>query len=51
MTTLAPSFLIGCSLFFAGNKDNHNILDGFEIRQDPTRDISVSCLGRLEKSP
>ena len=48
MTTLAPSFLIGSSLFLqvtriffilAGNEDNHNILYGFEIRQYPTKDL------------
>ena len=43
MTTLAPSFLIGSSLFFqvilSGNKDNHKISNGFEIRQDLTRDL------------
>ena len=33
MTTLTPSFLIGSSLFFAGNEDNHKTLDGFEIGQ------------------
>ena len=31
MTTLAPSFLIGSLFILAGNEDNHNILDGFEI--------------------
>ena len=53
MTTLAPSFLIGPSLFFqVTNEDNHNILDGFEIRQDPTRDTyELAALERLEKSP
>ena len=39
MTTLAPSFLIGSSLFFAGNKDNNNVSDGFEIGHDRTRDL------------
>ena len=39
MTTLAASIF---DLFFfnpAGIKDNHKILDGFEIRQDSTRDL------------
>ena len=49
MTTLATSFLIGSSLFLqvtrrfffilAGNEDYHKISDGFEIRQDQTRDL------------
>ena len=41
MTTPAPSFSIGSSLFFilSGDEDNHNILDEFEIRQDPTREL------------
>ena len=32
-------------IFFilAGNKDNHNISDEFEIRSDPTKDCEVSC--------
>ena len=39
VTNLAPSFLIGSSSFFAGNKLTHNIVDGFKIQQDPTRDL------------
>ena len=39
MTTLAPSFLTGSSFFLAGNEDNHNVSNGFEIQQDPTRDL------------
>ena len=44
--------LIGSSLFFqVTNEDNHNILDGFEIWQDPTRDTyELTALERLEKS-
>ena len=37
VTTLAPSFLI--FFILAGNKETHNISDGFEIQQDPTRDL------------
>ena len=33
MNTLAPSFLIGFSSFFAGNKDIHESLDELEFRQ------------------
>ena len=39
VTTLAPSFLIGSSSFLQATKKNHNSLDGFEIQQDPTRDL------------
>ena len=50
MTTLAPSFLIGSSLFLqvkrttkksilAGNEDYQKISNGFEIPQDWTRDL------------
>ena len=28
---------------FAGNKDNHEVLDEFKIRPDPTMDCGVSC--------
>ena len=51
MTTLAPSFLIGSSLFFAGSENNHNFLNGFEIQQDQTRAYELAALERLEKSP
>ena len=27
----------------AGNKDNHNISDGFEFQPDPTSDCGISC--------
>ena len=27
----------------AGNKDNHKVSDGFEIRLDQTSDYGVSC--------
>ena len=39
MATLAPSFLTGSYLFFAGNEDDHKISNGFEIPQDLTRDL------------
>ena len=41
VTSLAPSFSIGPIIFFilAGNKETHNISHGFEIRQDPSRDL------------
>ena len=41
--TLAPSVLIGSSLFFAGKEDNHNILDEFEFQPDSTKDCGVTC--------
>ena len=28
---------------FADNKDNHKVLDAFEIQPDPTMDCGVSC--------
>ena len=31
------------AFIFAGNKDNHKISDGLEIRPDPTTDCGVSC--------
>ena len=34
VTTLAPSFLIGYSLYFQVTKDIYNISDEFEIRPD-----------------
>ena len=39
-------------IFFilAGNKDNHNILDEFKFRPDPTSDCVVSCPLVFEKS-
>ena len=43
VTTLAPSFLIGSSSFFTGNKVNYKSLDGLEIRPDQTLDCGVSC--------
>ena len=34
------TFLVDLFFFIlAGNKDNHEISNGFEIRQDPTRDL------------
>ena len=38
VTTLAPSFLIGSSLFLQATR-SHNISNGFEIQQDQTRDL------------
>ena len=43
VNTLAPSFLVGSSSFFAGIKDNHNISDEFKIKPDRTKDCGVSC--------
>ena len=53
MTTLAPSFLIFDWFFFilAGNKYNHKISNGFEIRQGRTRDFRVSCPWASGKIP
>ena len=49
MTTLAPSFLIGSSLFLQVTRTTIN---GFEIRQDPIRDFKkLATLEHLEKSP
>ena len=40
MTTLAPSFSIGSSFFLQVTRTTINkILDGFEIRQYPTKDL------------
>ena len=39
VTTLAPSFLIGSSSFVQATTETQNISDGFEIWQDPTRDL------------
>ena len=38
MTILAPSFLIGSSLFLQVTR-THNISDGFEIGQYPMKDL------------
>ena len=36
----SSSFILDLFFFIlAGNKDNHKISNGFEIRQDPTRDL------------
>ena len=48
MTTLAPSFLIGSSLFW---QVTSTISNGFKIRQDWTRAYELAALERLEKSP
>ena len=42
MSVSGPSGPLVFDLFFfilAGNKDNHKISIGFEIQQDPTRDL------------
>ena len=39
VTTLAPSFFDWIFFILAGNKETHNISDGFEIQQDSTRDL------------
>ena len=39
VTTLAHSFFDWIFTILAGNKETHNISDGFEIRQDPTSDL------------
>ena len=47
----SSSFVLNWFFFIlAGNEDIHNISDGFEIRQDQTRDFGVSCLWASEKS-
>ena len=39
-------------LIIAGNKENHKISNGFEIRQDPKAGTyELAALERLEKSP
>ena len=43
VTTLASSIFISYSLFLQQHKGNHIISDGFEIMQDPTRDLRASC--------
>ena len=36
----SSSFIFDWDFFIlAGNKDSHKISDGFEIRQDPTKDL------------
>ena len=39
VTTLAPFIFEWIFFILAGNKLTHNISDGFEIQQDPTRDL------------
>ena len=39
MTTLAPSFFKRFFFILVDNKDNHKILNGFEVRQDLTRGL------------
>ena len=40
----SSSFIFDWIFFIlAGNKKSHNISDGFEIRQDLTRDLRVTC--------
>ena len=39
VTTLAPSFLIDTSLFLQVTRASITFFDGFDIRQDPTRDL------------
>ena len=39
MITLAPSFVDLFFFILAGNKDNHKISNGLEIRQDRIRDL------------
>ena len=43
VNTLAPSFLIESSSFYAGKEDNYNISDEFEIWHDSTTYCGVSC--------
>ena len=50
VTTLASSSLIGSSLFFVGNEDNHNSLTKFEFLPAPTRTAGLSALEHLEIS-
>ena len=38
-TTLAPSFLIDTSLFLQVTRASITFFDGFDIQQDPTRDL------------
>ena len=42
VSTLAPSFLIGSSLYLQINEDIYNIPDEFEIWPDRTKDCGVS---------
>ena len=49
--TLAPSFLIGSSSFFAGKEDNYNIWNEFEIRPIRLRTAELAALERLKKFP
>ena len=39
VVTLATSFLIGSSSFLQATSKTYNISNGFEIQQDPIRDL------------
>ena len=49
--TLAPSFLIGSSSFFAGNKDNLKNWMSSKFGQIGLRTAELAALDHLEKSP
>ena len=44
-------FLLVLFLFLQVKQNNDAILDGIELRQDPTRDLGLNCPERVEKSP
>ena len=43
VNTLAPSFLIESSSFFAGNEDNHKVWTVYSIKPNRTMHCRVSC--------
>ena len=49
VSTLAPSFLIGSSSFYAGNEDNYKSLDELEFGQNSVADFGETALERLKK--
>ena len=49
VTTLAHSFLIELSSFFAGNEDMHESLNEFKFPPDPIANFGVICPRASEK--
>ena len=48
MTTLAPSFLIGSSLFLQVKKVNHESVDGFTVWHIRPWTLGLAALERLK---
>ena len=51
VSTLAPRILIGSNSSLQVMSTSTEILDGFEIQQDPARDCGVSCPWVSKKIP